>query len=116
MLAELQEYASQHPSPFDAKSTMEVVSYLTACNQLFERGILGKKVFIKSANSPILTNIERGFNFFSRWLDVELSKGRVRTLTGCISGGGGGSQMVIGIHIHYSSISHKLYISVYYFA
>ena len=54
---------------------MQVVAYVAACNQLFERGILGKKVFIKSADCPILDNMDRGFKFFSDWLDVELSKG-----------------------------------------
>ena len=48
VLAELQEYAAQVPSPLDADSVRETVAYLTACNSIFERGILGKKVFIRS--------------------------------------------------------------------
>ena len=75
VLAELREYASQTPPPPDAKSVLQVVAYLTACNQLFERGILGKKVFIRSADSPIIKSMDEGFKFFADWLDVELSKG-----------------------------------------
>ena len=73
MLAELCEYASQTPPPSDTKSVLQVVAYLTACNQLFESGILGK-VFIRSADSPILKSMDQGFKFFADWLDVELSK------------------------------------------
>ena len=77
MLAELREYASQTPAPTDAESVMQVVAYLTACNQLFERGILGKRVFIRSTHDcPILESMDKGFKFFSDWLDVELSKGK----------------------------------------
>ena len=74
--SELQEYASQDTRPSDSKSVLEVVAYLTACNQMFERGILGKRVFIRSADCPILDNMDKGFKYFSNWLDVELSKGR----------------------------------------
>lgn len=75
VLSELQEYASEDPRPSDSNSVLEVVAYLTACNQLFERGILGKRVFIRSADCPILDNMDKGFKYFSDWLDVELSKG-----------------------------------------
>ena len=64
----------------------ETVNYLTACNQLFERGILGKKVYIKSVDSnPIISSMDQGFKFFSEWLDVELSKGEYDSIvTLCI--------------------------------
>ena len=77
MLAELQEHASQTPPPSDAQAVTQVVAYLKACNQLFERGILGKGAFIKSTDCPILKNMDNGFKFFSDWLDVELCKGEV---------------------------------------
>lgn len=48
MLSELQEHAAQVPCPPDAASVKETVAYLTACNRLFERGILGKEAFVKS--------------------------------------------------------------------
>ena len=34
-------------------------------------------MFIKSVDCPILDNMDKGFNFFSNWLDVELYKGEV---------------------------------------
>lgn len=75
VLAELQDYATQSPPPADALSVMKTVAYLKACNQLFERGILGKGVFIKSLSNPILMNMDEGFMYFSKWLDYELSRG-----------------------------------------
>lgn len=51
------------------------MAYLTACNRLFERGILGKKVFVKSMASPIMTNIDSGYSYFSSWFDEHLDKG-----------------------------------------
>ena len=71
------EYATlTSPQPSDALSVMETNAYLTACNQLFERGILGKGVYIKSDSSPILTSMDEGFNFFAKWLDAELARGK----------------------------------------
>ena len=58
MLSELQEYATRNPLPNDADSVLETVEYLCACNQIFERGILGKGVFIRSADNPILNGME----------------------------------------------------------
>ena len=75
VLAELQEYATQTPPPADALSVMKTVAYLKACNQPFERAILGKGVFIKSLSNPILVNMDEGFMYFAKWLDYELSRG-----------------------------------------
>ena len=52
------------------------VAYLKACNKLFERGILGKRVFIKNMACPIVHNMEEGFKFFSSWLDEKLLQGK----------------------------------------
>ena len=78
VLAELQEYASQEPAPRDAPVVMETVRYLQACHQMFERGILGKKVFVKSMESPILKNMDSGYHYFSHWLDEKLDTGRLK--------------------------------------
>ena len=75
VLAELSEYSLHNPASLDTPCTKKVTEYLTACNSLFERGILGKKVYINSTSSPILTSMDCGFNYFSKWLDVELAKG-----------------------------------------
>ena len=75
VLSELQEYGSQNPPVNDAASVMSTVAYLKACNQIFERGILGKGVYIKSLSNPILANMDAGFSYFTTWLDHELSQG-----------------------------------------
>ena len=75
VLAEFQEYATQTPPPTDAPSVTNTVAYLKACNQLFERGILGKRVFIKSPSNQIIASMDEGFTYFTTWLDCELSKG-----------------------------------------
>ena len=56
----------QTPTPEDSASVQHVVMYLKACNKIFERGILEKKGFIKSSQSPLLTSIKAGFSFFLR--------------------------------------------------
>ena len=57
---------------------LETVAYLTACKQLFETGILWKKVYIKSADlSPIVSSMDEGFQFFSSWLDAKIGKGGI---------------------------------------
>ena len=44
---------------------------------LFERGILGKKVFIKTMDSPIVKSMDSGFRYFLQWLDEKLDDGRL---------------------------------------
>ena len=78
MISELQEYATELVTSDQQTrlSTMQTVSYLKACNKLFERGILGKKVFIKDSTScPVLMKMKEGFEYFTTWLDKKLSEG-----------------------------------------
>ena len=93
------------PQSSNSHSVLETVAYLTACNQLFERGILGKKVYIKSSDSsPLLSSMNEGFQFFSSWLDVELGKGG---MTVCIVH----NYMTSFVHVPYflqTTRSHKL--------
>ena len=70
-----EEYAHKTPEPHDSESVLQTVAFLKACNSLFERGILGKKVFIKSIDSPIIASLDRGFRFFQEWLDEHLAEG-----------------------------------------
>ena len=77
MLSELEEYTMQTPAPEDNASVQHVVMYLKACNKVFERGILEKKGFIKSTQSPLLTSIKSGFSFFSEWADKAINEGKV---------------------------------------
>lgn len=82
VLAELQEYATSCPTPPDANSVMETVEYLRACNHIFERGILGKGVFIRSADNPILKGMETGYKYFTLWLNRKLQCGMSIVVTG----------------------------------
>ena len=77
VLTELEEYVTQTPAPVDSVSVQHVVLYLKACNQMFERGILEKKGFIKSINSPVLASIKNGFRFFSEWADKVIEEGNI---------------------------------------
>ena len=42
---------------------------------MYERGILGKRVFILSPDSPIIESMDKGFYYFKSWADERLSKG-----------------------------------------
>ena len=75
MIAELEEYARRTPEPHDSESVLQTVAFVKACNSLFERGILGKCVFIKTMENPIITSIDKGYSFFGKWLDEHLAKG-----------------------------------------
>jgi len=78
VISELQEFATGLgiSDQQTSQSTMQTVSYLKACNKLFERGILGKKVFIKDTLScPVLMNMKEGFKYFTTWLDDKLTEG-----------------------------------------
>ena len=79
----------QTPAPEDSASVQHVVMYLKACNKVFERGILEKKGFIKSTQSPLLTSIKSGFSFFSEWADKALNEGKVH------------------IYVHSNDITHR---------
>lgn len=63
------------PPPADASRVLETVEYLKACNAIFERGILGKGVYIKDSDSPILTSMKTGYKYYTQWLDRKLLTG-----------------------------------------
>lgn len=74
MLGELQWYIHQDPQPDNADTTSEVVLYLEACNLLFEQGFLSHNR-IRSMDSDVLKNIDKGFSYFAEWLNSILDKG-----------------------------------------
>ena len=47
---------------------METYAYLTACNKIFERGFFCKKPVFDEL-SPVLQNIDTGYQYFQSWLD-----------------------------------------------
>ena len=53
----------------------ELVKYLRACNEIFERGILGKKAFVHTVDSPVLESIRTGFKYFTEWADLLIQQG-----------------------------------------
>ena len=74
MISELKEYSTSIPPPPYAANISLTIQYLEACNQLFERGILAH-VRIWNGDSAILRNMEKGYKFFTSWLDGLLEKG-----------------------------------------
>ena len=62
-MCELFQYSSQNYHP----STQKALSYLEACNSIFEKGFLSHQV-IKSMESDVLKSIDEGYKFFTDWL------------------------------------------------
>lgn len=57
MISALRGFSESEPPPPDAASVKLTADYLDACNLIFERGILSRKM-IKGVNSPVLENIK----------------------------------------------------------
>ena len=71
--AELEEFVLQSQIHSNAVSVQEVVLYLKACQQMFERGILG---YIKSMDSPLICSMKRSYQYFSEWANKLVSDGK----------------------------------------
>ena len=52
-----------------------VLSFLEACNKLFENGFLSHGR-ISNMESDVLKSINNGYRFFSSWLDQILNNGK----------------------------------------
>lgn len=74
MISALRGYAESEPTPPDAAMVMKTTEFLEACNLLFEKGILSKKI-IRSMDSPVIRNIRKGFKFFSDWYEKHKQTG-----------------------------------------
>lgn len=74
MLCELVWYINQDPPPADKATTSEVLAYLEACNLLFEQGFLSHGR-VRSLEADIIKNIDKGFQYFTGWIDSILDKG-----------------------------------------
>ena len=70
MLSELRSHSQELHS---AKSTVCTLKYLEACNNLFEKGFLSSKQ-VSNTNREVICNIEKGFGFFTNWLDGIIEK------------------------------------------
>ena len=74
-MAELHWYIHQdQTSPEEAAKTSETLAYLEACHCLFERGFLSHER-IRGLNSEVLSNINKGYRYFSGWLTDLLEYG-----------------------------------------
>jgi hypothetical protein len=47
---------------------MTTLSYLEACNKIFERGLLSHEK-VTSPGHQVILNIQEGYKFFKKWLD-----------------------------------------------
>ena len=74
MLSELVWYINQDPPPADKDTTSEVLAYLEACNLLFEQGFLSHGR-VRSLEADIIKNIDKGFQYYTKWIDSILDKG-----------------------------------------
>ena len=70
---ELVHFVNQDPPPHNVETTCETLAYLEACNLLFEQGFLSHDR-IRSTDSEVIKNINKGFEYFSKWLDSILDK------------------------------------------
>lgn len=64
MLSAIKELADRNED--EKVEHMATLYYLTACNLLFEEGILSKTP-ISSISSPLLKNMKDGFTYFMQW-------------------------------------------------
>jgi len=66
---------NQVPPPDDALEVAETLAYLEACHLIFERGFLSHDK-ISSLDCEILTNITKGYKYFTEWLNSLIKKGK----------------------------------------
>ena len=101
-------YAHQTATPRDSFSTKLTLSYLEACNKIFEQGILSHEK-VASPDHQVIHNIQEGYQFFIEWLDEIFEQGSVFVYNNTMyiglagvcpeipkGGGGGGHQFERG--------------------
>lgn len=74
VLTELYSHLNQDTPPPDAPSVNCTFRYLTACNFMFEKGFLSHSK-VSSQETEVLSNIQKGFSFYSDWLSSILNEG-----------------------------------------
>ena len=75
MLGELHWYIyHDQTTAEEASITSETLAYAEACHLLFKRGFLSHNQ-IRSLDLEVLTNINKGYKYFSEWLEGFLEKG-----------------------------------------
>ena len=76
VLSELYSYSHQTPVPSDSFSAQLTLSYLKACNLIFEQGLLSHDK-VTSSDCQVIHNIQEGYQFFTNWLDEIYAEGEV---------------------------------------
>ena len=77
MLTELYDYSHQTPEPKDSSSAKLTLSYLEACNKIFERGLLSHDK-VATPDCRVVLNLQEGYDFFTKWLDKIYEQGVLR--------------------------------------
>ena len=75
VIAELKEYTRAEPLPSDSKKVEMAIEYLSVLKLFFEQGLLGDKVRVFDPCGTTMQRMERGFNFYSNWMNELISKG-----------------------------------------
>ena len=75
MLTELYDHLSKVPPESDAPAVNSTHEYLSACNLLFERGLLSHGKISKTERDT-LDRIRKGYSFFTTWLQSLLDAGK----------------------------------------
>ena len=65
---------NQVPPPDDSAAVAEMLAYLEASHIIFEHGFLSHDR-IRSLECEILTNITKGYKYFTEWLSSLIKKG-----------------------------------------
>ena len=76
MLTELHTYVSEipRPHPLSVSETECTLKFLEACNLVFEKGFLSHEI-VSVRNNQVLANIEKGYDFFCKWLEGVYKEG-----------------------------------------
>ena len=77
VLSELVWYINQDPPPPNKDTASEVLAYLEACSLPFEKGFLSHDR-VRSFDGDVIKNIDKGFQYFTAWIDSLLDKGMDR--------------------------------------
>lgn len=68
-------HSHQDPLPENASATKETWEHLQACHRLLEAEFLSHDK-VDSMGSPVLKNINDGFEYFTSWLSTLIEEGK----------------------------------------
>ena len=68
------KYVHENPVPEDHASAKLTLEFLEACNKIFEQGLLSHDK-VDTTDCRVLKNIQKGYEFFTKWLDNIYAQG-----------------------------------------